>query len=67
MDRDEEYKGHTISVSTRKLGHGFAWSYVIDGSKYGEQRGDKPLSEELALSEGIGEAKFVVDQMTKAK
>jgi hypothetical protein len=40
---------------------------VADGEHYTEQRGDRPLGEELALAEGIGEAKFAVDQMVKAK
>ena len=60
---EEEYKGHTISVSTRKVGKGYMWSYVIDGHIYREQVGDRAQSEEMALHEGIGEAKFAIDHM----
>lgn len=67
MEHSEEYKGHSITVSTSERGHGFVWNYLIDGIHYTEQHGDRPLSEGLALSEGIGNAKFAVDQMVKAK
>ena len=31
MDHHEEYKGHDISVSTRKVGRGYMWSYTVNG------------------------------------
>jgi hypothetical protein len=63
----EEYKGHQIAVDTRKVGKGYMWSYQIDGGDLREQYGDRPQSEDLALSEGISNAKFAVDQMMKGK
>ena len=67
MDYTEDYKGHSFTVSTRQVGRGYMWSYVIDADIYREQRGDSPQSEEIALHDGVGEAKFYIDQMTKAK
>jgi hypothetical protein len=64
MNHSEEYKGHSIFVSTRQLGRGYVWNFLIDGNIYREQVGDRPQSEEMALSEGIWEAKFAVDQIT---
>jgi hypothetical protein len=64
MDHSEEYKGHSIYVSTRPLGRGYVWIILIDGSIYREQVRERPQPEEMALREGIWEAKFVVDQMT---
>lgn len=66
MDHHEEYKGHDISVSTRKVGRGYMWSYTVNGD-YHEQHGDRPQSEEMALREGLGEAKFRVDRMVDKK
>lgn len=67
MHHEEEYKGHTISVYTTELGRGHIWNYQIDGGPIRRQQGDRPQSEEIALGEGVGEAKYVVDQMAKAK
>jgi hypothetical protein len=67
MHHEEEYKGHTISVYTTELGRGHIWNYQIDGGAIRRQYGDRPQSEETALHEGIGEAKYAVDQITKAK
>lgn len=67
MEHSEEYRGHSISVSTSKLGEGNVWSYLTDGEHYTEQYGDRPLSEDLALSEGIGNARYAVDRMIDAR
>lgn len=58
---------HAISVSTTKLGRGYVWSYQIDGGNPPGQFADRPQSEEMALREGIGEARSAVDRMVKAK
>jgi hypothetical protein len=45
MHRQEEYKGHSITVHTFKRGEGFGWSYQIDGGPVRESR-DRPLRDE---------------------
>jgi hypothetical protein len=57
MHRQEEYKGHSITVHTFKRGEGFGWSYQIDGGPVRESR-DRPLrDEETMLKEAIDQAK----------
>jgi hypothetical protein len=67
MNHDETYRGRHIFVSTRNVGHGYTWSYTIDGEHYKEQLGDRPQPEEMALREGIGEARLAVDRMPRAE
>jgi len=56
MRQQMEHNGRQAVVETRKVGHGYLWSYVLDGHIYREGR-DRPLrSEELALAEGLREA-----------
>lgn len=63
MNKVIQYKGRTITADTYKVGHGWQWSYQIDGSPLREGR-DRPLrNEELALSEAIGNANSEIDRM----
>ncbi len=59
----EKYKGRIITVDILKRGKGWTWSYQIDSGPLREGR-DRPLSsQELILSEVIGEAKAEIDRM----
>lgn len=67
MEHSEDYKGHHLSVSTYQRGNGYAWEYLIDGHIHRSQIGDRPMSENIALAEGIDAAKSYVDQMLNGK
>lgn len=59
----EEYKGHSITVDTIKLGKGWTASYQIDSGEIC-RIGDRPLpSEEIVRSEAISKAKQTIDRM----
>ncbi len=61
--RQEEYKGHTITVDVFKRGKGWAWSYQIDDGPLRECR-DRPLpNQEIALSEAVQVAKLEIDRL----
>ena len=63
MTKTLEYKGHTITADTRKVGRGFQSSYQIDGGEI-RSGNDRPLqSEEIMHSEAINQAKWVIDNM----
>jgi len=67
MQHSEDYKGHNISVSTNQREKGYVWEYLIDGHIHRNQMGDRPMSEKIALAEGIDAAKSAVDQMAQSK
>lgn len=63
MTKTEEYKGHTITADTHRVGCGWRWSYQIDGGPI-RNGNDRPLgSENLMLAEAIDEARSVIDRM----
>jgi hypothetical protein len=58
-----EYKKKWVVVDTYSVGHGWLWTYQIDGGPPREER-DRPLrNEELVLQNGVREAKAEIDRM----
>jgi hypothetical protein len=63
MSETFQYKGHEVTVEVSKLGHGWSWSYVLDGTTLVECK-DRPLrSADLMLAEGKEAAQHHIDRL----
>ena len=62
MQSQFDYKGHSVTVDTYAIGHGYRWTYQID-MEPPRECDDRPLaSEDLMLKEGMDAAKAVIDR-----
>jgi hypothetical protein len=68
MRKSEEYRGCDVEVWTTEVRRGtFNWEYTIDGQHLTAGR-DRPLQDEdLALNEGLQDAKMRIDGWRRAE